>query len=159
MTYQDINNIVARHFGTTPDLLYSSPKEVDTIARAAAIHICRIVFKASYLKLMKWYCHKQHTTSMHSVVVAQNLFATNKQFRRKFNSALLESKSAYELEFAKKLKKQMYNLNYSLRKKGIVVSSRTRTVSISEADLKELENCQLYKLIHAHKYRIQFSIV
>ena len=159
MIYEDINTIVARHFDTTPYLLMHSFKEHDCDARAAAFLICHLVLDASTLKLARWYGKRQHTTPMRAMRTAGNLVDTNKEFRSKYKASLFEVQATINAETEKKVIKQIYNLNHRVRKKGIVVCTRSRTLSITEAQLKDINDPQLTKLLTNHHYTIQLSIL
>ncbi len=159
MTHRDINIIVARHFGTTADLLVSSMKDPDCDARAAAYLICHQALGASTIKLAKWYGKHQHTTPMRVMRTANNLIDTDKKFRGKFKSALLEVQSTIHAEIEKKTIKQIYNLNHRVREKGIVVRTRSRTLSCTEEQLNDANDLQLRKLLTNHHYTIQLSIL
>lgn len=159
MDYIEINAITAKHFGTTPELLLTGRKGHDYRARSAAIHICRIVLNASYLKLMVWYNHRQHTTSMHSVKASARLIKSNREYRYCYKSAFME---AYNLDLKrnKKIKfKQMYNLVYFLTKKGIQVNTCNRTISLKGDNNPALKYSQLKKLIRIHNYKIQLCLL
>lgn len=160
MTHLDINLIVARHFGTTPEeLMHSVKYPTGSFPRGVAMLICAGILKASTIKLAKWYGKRQHTTPLSSMVTARNLIETDKAFRKKYKAALLEVQAAYNAEIEKKTIKQIYNLNHRVRKKGISVRTRSRTLSITEAQLNGIEDTQLKKLLDTHHYAIQLSIL
>lgn len=159
MTHLDINLIVARHFGTTPDELMYSQKYTGSYPRCAAMLICHEVLKASTLKLRTWYHKNQHTTPMRALRVAHNRIDTDKCFRRLYKASLLEVQTAYNLEIEKKTIKQIYNLNHRVREKGIVVRTRSRTLSCTEEQLNDVKDNQLKKLLDNHHYAIQLSIL
>lgn len=160
MTYLDVTIIVARHFDTTPDdVMYSTTYNKGTYPRAAAMLICHEVLKASTIKLAKWYSKHQHTTPLRAMNTARNLIKTDRDFRAKFKAALYDVQIENLAMLEKKTIKQVYNLNYRVREKGIVVRTRSRTVSCSVEALEELKDSQLQKLLNTHKYVIQLSII
>jgi hypothetical protein len=157
MTYLEINDIVARHFGiNTGELM--TVRFCD--ARSAANLICVEVLKASTIKLAKWYGKNQHTTPMRAVRSARNLVETDKVFRLIYKAALMEVQYTYNAEISKKTIKQIYNLNHRVREKGIIVRTRSRTLSISADHLDDISaDSQLKKLLDKHHYAIQLSII
>lgn len=157
MTYLDINNIVARHFNTTPEKLMTA-RMCD--ARSAACLICHEVLKASTIKLAIWYNKHQHTTPMRAIRTARALIDTNITFRILYKAALMEVQIEYNAEAEKKEIKQVYNLNYRVREKGIVVRTKSRTLSVNEEKFRDIQDdIQLNKLLDKHHYVIQLSIV
>ncbi len=159
MTHLDVNKIVARHFGTTPELLMHSMKDVDANARIFAYLVCQEVLKTSSNKLAKLYGKHQHTTPMRALRTAKGLIETNSVFRMMYKAALLEVQAAYNAEIEKKTIKQIYNLNHRVREKGISVRTRSRTLSCTEGQLNDLNDSQLKKLLDTHHYAIQLSIL
>lgn len=159
MTHKEINTIIARHFGTTPELLMHSMKDVDSNARIFAYLICHEVLGTSSNRLAKLYGKHQHTTPMRGIHTAKGLAETNQTLRKMYKAALLEVQSAYQAEIEKKTIKQIYNLNHRVREKGISVRTRSRTLSISENDLSGIQDTQLKKLLDKHHYAIQFTII
>jgi hypothetical protein len=159
MTYLDINAIVARHFGTTPNEIMYSQKYVGSYPRCAAMLICQQVLKASTLKLSAWYNKHQHTTPMRAIRTAHNRIEIDKDFRSMYKRSLIEVQMIYNAELEKKNTKQIYNLNHRVREKGIVVRTRSRTLSCSEAQLNSLNDSQLKKLLDTHHYAIQLSLI
>ena len=156
MNFAQINLIVAGHFDTTPNqLMYDQRND----ARKAAMLICNEVLKASTIKLARWYGKHQHTTPMRTLRVARNLIETDKTFRTRYKSALLQVQLQYNAELEKKTIKQVYNLNYRVREKGLSVSTRTRTLSITEQQLNTIEGTQVKKLLNQHHYVIQLSLL
>lgn len=160
MNFHDINRIVAKHFITTEeDVMSSKIYNTGAHPRAAAMLICNDLLKASTLKLKNWYNKSNHTTPMRAMSTARNLINTDKVFRAKYRAALLECKILLEDEAEKKIIKQVYNLNHRVRKKGILVRTRSRTLSCTEMQLNELKDVQLDKLLTKHNYAIQLSII
>ncbi len=159
MKHTDINIIVARHFGTTPELLMHSMKDVDSNARIFAYLICQEVLHTSSNRLAKLYGKHQHTTPMRGLITAKGLVETNKTIRLMYKAALLEVQSAYNAEIEKKTIKQIYNLNHRVREKGISVRTRSRSLSINESQISEIQDTQLKKLLDTHHYAIQFTII
>ena len=159
MTHLEINIIVARHFGTTPDDLMHSQKYVGSYPRCAAMLICKEVLKASTIKLSKWYGKHQHTTPLRALRTAHNRLEIDKAFRIIYKAALLEVQATYNAELEKKTIKQIYNLNHRVREKGISVRTRSRTLSCTEDQLLDLNDTQLKKLLDNHHYAIQLSIL
>ena len=170
MNYLDINIIVARHFGTTPELLMCSMKDIDANARLFAYLLCQEVLKLSSNKLAKLYGKHQHTTPMRGLLTAKNLLDTNPIEAKKYYAALAEAQAMYKLwlmqekatlnaMLEQKQLKQIYNLNHRVREKGISVRTRSRTLSINESQLTEIQDTQLKKLLENHNYAIQFSIL
>lgn len=159
MTHLDVNIIVARHFGTTPELLISSMKDVDSNARIFAYLICHEVLKTSSNRLAKLYGKHQHTTPMRGLHTAKGLIETNPMFHMMYKSALMEVQAAYNAELEKKTIKQIYNLNHRVREKGISVRTRSRTLSINESQISEIQDTQLKKLLDKHHYAIQFTLL
>lgn len=159
MTFLDINIIVARHFGTTPELLMTSMKDVDANARIFAYLIGHEVLKISSNRLAKLYGKHQHTTPMRGLHTAKGLVETNPMFHRMYKSALMECQAFYNAELEKKTIKQIYNLNHRVREKGISVRTRSRTLSCTEDEFFEMKDTQLKKLLDTHHYAIQLSIL
>ena len=156
MTYLDINTIVARHFLTTTDKLMQARI---SDARSAANLICHEVLNASTIKLASWYNKRQHTTPMRAMRTAKGLIETNTTFRLLYKAASMEVQAAYNAEIEKKHIKQIYNLNYRVRQKGMSVRTSSRTLSINADQLNEIEGTQLKKLLNKHHYVIQLSII
>ena len=170
MTHLDINIIVARHFGSTVEDIMHSQKYSGAIPRCAAMLICKVVLNAGTPKLKQWYGKHQHTTPLRALRMANNRLLTEDAFRKNYEASLLEVQSRYKIYLMeqqallnarseKKTIKQIYNLNHRVREKGISVRTRSRTLSCSEQQLKELNDSQLRKLLNDHKYAIQLSIL
>ena len=170
MTHLDINIIVARHFGTTPELLVHSFKDVDANARIFAYLLCHEVLQISSNKLARIYGKHQHTTPMRGLRTAKGLIETNETLRNMYKAALVEAQAMYKLSvlqdkaklnalLEKKNIKQIYNLNHRVREKGISVRTRSRTLSINESQLTEIQDTQLKKLLENHNYAIQFKLL
>jgi len=182
MTYLEINAIVARHFGiSTDDLVQSRKYATGASSRAAAMLICHEVLKASTIKLAKWYGKHQHTTPLRALRICRNLIITDEVYKSNYTAAFEECvkqhhedqikeaamkklQQMYEAslqhqEAEKKNIKQIYNLNHRVRKKGISVRTRSRTLSCSEEQLNEINDTQLSKLLNEHHYAIQLSIL
>lgn len=156
MTYLEINIIVARHFGTTTEKLMHARF---SDARSAANLICHELLQASTLKLAVWYNKRQHTTPMRAIRTAKGLIETNATFRMAYQAARLEVELAYKHEIVKKHIKQIYNLNYRVRKKGMSVRTGSRTLSCNYEQYNDIQDSQLKKLLNKHHYAIQLSII
>jgi len=170
MTHLDINIIVASHFGISTKELMHSGKYSGSYPRYAAMLICNQVLKASTIKLALWYNKHQHTTPMRSLRGAHHLLKTDPAFEANYQASLTEVLKRIKIEKAleqatniteleKKTIKQIYNLNHRVREKGIVVRTRSRTLSINETQLSEIQDSQLKKLLDKHNYAIQLSII
>ena len=157
MTYHDIDRIVARHFGVTVQEIHQDRKPDRIIyARSAAMYLCNRILKTSSKRLCKFYDKASHSTTLNALKTARDLMFSDPAYREK----LLKSENeCLEFQKAWPLLKQRYNLHYRVRSKGLVLDSKSKTVSITEDQIRILEHTQMQKLLHKHNYSIQFAIL
>jgi len=158
MTHKEINQIVARNFGCTiAEITSASQQTRIAVPRAAAMLLCRRLLRYKYRQLQKAYNKRAHSTINNAINTAKNLYATDSDFRTRFDAA---HKQAIELLPAFRQNKQRYNLHYRLRQKKVKVAAKSRTVSI-RADQEAIirQNNQLASLLSKHNYSVQYSIV
>lgn len=158
MNYNDIDRIVARNFGISNKLIHSKSQEDNIIkARAAAITICRRILDYKFSRLSKIYNKRSHNTSRNAYANCKNMLETDKLFAFRYGKAFAEA-MYFNDDF--KTRKQKYNLHYRLREKNITVRTKEHTISITpDQECLITGSVQLKKLLKAHKYSIQYSIV
>jgi DNA-binding transcriptional ArsR family regulator len=157
MTYHDIDRIVARHFNVTVcELRSKSLKERIVLARDASMLLCHEILKASSNRLCRWYDKRSHSTTLRALKVAGNMRDTDKLYRARIVAADQDCR-----EFFTRWpdRKQRFNLHYRVRAKGMILNTKTKTVSITEDQARILEDGQLKKLLIKHNYAIQYSIL
>ena len=157
MNFKDVNRIVARAFGINEQKIMSPIKKKDTIlARSAAMLITHEVLRASSYRLCHYYKKKSHSTTLHAMTLARNMIDTDKTYRNNYYQALQKC-----IDFREKWpdRKQRFNLHYRVRAKGMILDTKTKTVSVTQEQARILEDSQLKILLQKHKYAIQFSIL
>ena len=156
ITPREIDRITARVMGITPSQLRStSRKHKITDARGVAMFMCNHYINASSNNLCRLYGKKSHSTTLNSLRRVNGLIDTDPAFRDKIDEIhkLISESTPHRKEI-----KQVYNLHYRLRQKGLTVDPKKRTVSLPPDEEKKIEFGQLKKLLSNHKYIIQYSI-
>jgi hypothetical protein len=156
ITAKDIDNIIYTIFHVSPEKLhslYGTANERDL--RNLAMYKCREYLNWSYTRISKYYGRKGHNTAMNNVTSAKNLIETDKSFRQK--NDMLDSWLIYKGLLKKK--KEQYNLNYRLRKKGFTVDYQSRTIDLPfPHNLQKMEVLKKSDLIKKNKYSVQLSL-
>lgn len=153
---REIDRITARVFGITSKQLRSpSVKRKITEARFVAMFMCNKYIHASSNDLCRIYGKKSHSTTLNSLSRVNGLIETDKVFQSKINEIhkLISESTPHRKEI-----KQVYNLHYRLRQKGLTVDPKKRTVSLPPDEESKIEIGQLKKLLSLHNYIIQYSI-
>lgn len=159
MNHSDINRIVAEQFNTTPEELMNARGYAGSYPRCAAMLICHELLHASTLKLKEWYGKRQHTTPLRALITARNRIQCDKDFRIRYNAALLLVKALQTQENDKKQSKKVYNLNHRVKQKGFNASTRSHTIQCTADKLDQLNGKQLGKLLNDHHYVIQLQLL
>ena len=156
ITPREIDRITARVFGITSKQLRSlSMKRKITDARGVAMFMCNKYIHASSNDLCRIYGKKSHSTTLNSLSRVNGHIDTDKIFRNKIDEIhkLISESIPHRKEI-----KQIYNLHYRIRQKGLTVDSKKRTVSLPPDEERKIEIGQLKKLLSQHNYIIQYSI-
>jgi hypothetical protein len=158
MNYQDIDRIVARHFGVKQKFIHKNAQFDAVIkVRAAAIRLNHDVVGYSFNRLSKIYHKRSHNTAGNAYRTACNLYDTDKDFHQLYDAAHADAIRFFE---AWKPRKQCYNLHYRLRKKQIRVETRSRTVSITPEQEQLISGSkQIRSLLKKHSYSVQYAIL
>jgi hypothetical protein len=155
LTQSDIDKIVSQVSGISVEkMLGDSQKQLVTDARNLAMLKGKQHLKLSTIKLYKHYGKRDHTTILSDLKSAQNLIDTNKLARmRELDVEELIRLRKEEIKKANQRK----DLHYRIRKKGIIVDVKCKTVSIPQSKLPELNRSM--NMIKQLGYEIQYSII
>lgn len=157
MTPRDVNRVVARHFRISYEMIMKgNDKKRSVPARAAAMLLCRDLLKLSSLKQRKVYGKNAWSTILHNWKLASDLTETDPRYRKHLEDARNELMA---LQQRQRDRKQEYNLHFRVRKKGIRVQAKDRTIICTEEQAAGLSDRQTMKLIRKHKYAIQLSLL
>jgi len=155
LTQKHIDKIICRVTGITMVQLHSdSQKRPITDARNLAMLKGKEYLKLSSLKLMKYYNKDSHTTILGDLKSAKNLIETNK--RAHARAEQVDEFIRKKISYLKILQKQK-NMHYRIRRKGIKVNSKAKTISIPPDRVPELKRSM--GIIKDLGYVIQYSII
>ncbi len=155
LTQNDIDKIVSQVTGIPVSKIHSkTTKRTITDARNLAMLKGKRHLKLSTLKLKKHYHKEDHTTIMSDIKSAQNLIDTDHLAR--LRDLHVEELIQLRKEEIKKAT-QRYNLNSRIRKKGIVVDTKSKVISIPQENILKLKRS--ITLLKQLGYEIQYSII
>jgi hypothetical protein len=151
-----IDNIVSEITGVSVKLIHSH-RGSDPVcdARNMAMLKCKQWLKTSNVKLTKQYGKDSRGTIISDLKTARDMIETDKEYREK--SEDIDKKVRAKIAELK-TRQQLYDLHYRLRKMGIPVIVRYKTISVDSQYREKIEKSRTMKLIKQHGYVIQYSI-
>lgn len=151
-----IDIIVSEITGVNVKLIHSH-RGSDPVcdARNLAMLKCKQWLKTSNVKLTKLYGKDSRGTIISDLKTARNMIETDTKARE--TSEEVDRRIQRKIAMLKS-RQQVYDLHYRLRKMGIPVIVKCKTISVDKQYREKLEKSRTMKLIRQHGYVIQYSI-